>query len=73
MKHPFRWLLGGQAISALGSQVTFMALPLIAVTLLDSNPLHMGILGALDNLPYLLFGLFVGSLVDRRPAPSLCP
>ena len=66
MKHPFRWLLGGQAISALGSQVTFMALPLIAVTLLDSNPLHMGILGALDNLPYLLFGLFVGSLVDRR-------
>ena len=32
MKHPFRWLLGGQAISALGSQVTFMALPLIVAT-----------------------------------------
>lgn len=62
----FRWLLTGQAISAVGSQVTFMALPLIAVTLLHADPMMMGILAALDNLPYLLFGLFVGSLVDRH-------
>lgn len=60
------WLVGGQAISALGSQVTFMALPLIAAVHLHASPGAMGLLGALDNLPYLLFGLAVGALVDRH-------
>lgn len=62
----FHWLLGGQAISAVGGQVTFMALPLIATLTFHASPARMGILSALDNLPYLMFGLFVGTMVDRH-------
>lgn len=58
-------LLFGQAISAVGSQVTFMAIPLIAVLTLGATPAGMGVLGAVDNLPYLLFGLWIGVFVDR--------
>ena len=62
----FGRLFLGQAVSAVGSQVTFLALPITAVFLLRATPGAMGLLGALDNLPYLLFGLGVGVLVDRR-------
>jgi len=57
------WL--GETVSLFGSQVTFLALPLTAVVVLGATPGQMGILGAVDNLPYVLFGLFVGVLVDR--------
>lgn len=62
----FGRLLLGQSVSAVGSQVTFIAVPLIAVTLLGATPGAMGLLGALDNLPYLLLGLWVGVFVDRH-------
>ena len=61
----FGRLFLGQAVSVVGSQVTFLALPIAAVFLLHASPAAMGLLGALDNLPYLLFGLGVGVLVDR--------
>jgi MFS family permease len=59
-------LLGGQAVSAIGSQITFIALPLIAVVSMGAGPGAMGLLGAVDNLPYLLIGLWVGVFVDRH-------
>ena len=59
-------LLGGQAVSAVGSQITFIALPLIAVVSMGAGPGAMGLLGAVDNLPYLLIGLWVGVFVDRH-------
>lgn len=62
----FGQLFAGQAVSAVGSQVTFMALPLIAVLNLRATPGAMGVLGALDNLPYLLLGLWIGGVVDRH-------
>lgn len=58
-------LFVGQSVSAVGSQITFVALPLIAVLSLGATPGAMGLLGAIDNLPYLLIGLWVGVLVDR--------
>lgn len=58
-------LFAGQTISAVGSQVTFIALPLLAVLNFGATPGAMGLLGAIDNLPYLLIGLWVGVLVDR--------
>ncbi|PFG15602.1 putative MFS family arabinose efflux permease [Propionicimonas paludicola] len=61
----FGRLLFGQSVSAVGSQVTFMALPMIAVLSLGATPAAMGLLGAVDNLPYLLIGLWVGVYVDR--------
>jgi predicted MFS family arabinose efflux permease len=61
----FARLWFGQAVSVAGTQVTFLALPMAAVIALHATPAQMGLLGALDNLPYLLFGLGVGLVVDR--------
>jgi len=66
----FMKLWAGQAISLFGSQITFLALPLTAVLVLDATPVQMGILMAVEALPSLLMGLFVGVWVDyyrRRP------
>jgi MFS family permease len=48
-----------------GGQITFLALPLTAALALNASPLEVGILTALEALPYPLFGLFAGVIVDR--------
>lgn len=55
-----------QTISAIGSQVTFLALPLTAVLTVDATPGEMGVLTAMSSLPPLVFGLHAGVAVDRR-------
>lgn len=68
----FLKLWGGQAVSVLGSQITFLALPLTAVLMLGASPLQMGILTAAQTSPSLLVGLFAGAWVDRlRRRPVL--
>ena len=57
------WL--GQTVSALGTQVTMVALPLIAVLTLNVGPLELGILAALETVPYLILSLPAGAVVDR--------
>src|SRR5438034_7978277 len=59
------WL--GQAISAVGSSVTIIALPLTAALTLAATPEQMGILVAAGWLPYLLFALLAGAWSDRLP------
>jgi MFS family permease len=54
-------------ITHFGGQITFLALPLIAALTLDATPFEMGVLTALEALPFPLFGLFAGVLVDRAP------
>jgi MFS family permease len=58
-------LWAGQTISVIGSQITFLALPLTAVLILDATPAQMGFLTAAEGIPSLLVGLFVGVWVDR--------
>ena len=58
-------LWSGQSVSYLGSQVTIVALPLTAAAVLHAGPVQMGILAALNRVPYLIFGLFIGVWVDR--------
>ena len=66
-RHPdFVILWTGQTISLVGSQVTFLALPLTAVLVLNATPAQMGFLTAAGALPSLLVGLFAGVWVDRR-------
>jgi len=48
-----------------GGQITFLALPLTAAVVLNASALEMGVLAAVETLPYPLFGLFAGVLVDR--------
>ncbi|QNA90953.1 MFS transporter [Massilia sp. Dwa41.01b] len=49
-----------------GSQITLLALPICAVLLMHATPSQMGTLAALESLPFLLFGLPSGVLLDRR-------
>src|SRR5256714_7617639 len=48
-------------ITHYGGQITFLALPLTGALLLDATPLEMGVLTALEALPFALFGLFFSS------------
>ncbi|GAA3013224.1 MFS transporter [Actinokineospora diospyrosa] len=67
----FRLLWGGQSLSLIGSQITLVAMPLVAVTLLAASPAQLGVLSALERLPFVLI-LFVGVWVDRvRRRPLL--
>jgi len=54
-------------ITHFGGQITFLALPLTAALLLDATAFEMGVLTALESVPFALFGLFAGVLVDRAP------
>ncbi|MDQ0418691.1 MFS family permease [Croceifilum oryzae] len=59
------WL--GYTISMFGVQITLIALPLVAAISLGATPLQMGILQAVEFLPFLILSLFVGVWVDRKP------
>lgn len=68
----FRWLWAGETVSAAGSAVSIVALPLTAILLLGAGPLEMGVLVALEQVPVPLFGLFAGVWLDRvRRRPVL--
>lgn len=67
MNRRFLILLIAEAISALGSQVTMVALPLTAVIVLHADALDMGLLSGASALPAVVFGLFAGVLIDRLP------
>jgi MFS family permease len=54
-------------ITHFGGQVTLLALPLTAALLLQASAFEMGILTALEGVPFALFGVFAGVLVDRAP------
>ena len=60
------------AISDVGSQITALAVPLIAALTLDATPWQMGLLAAAGSAPILLVGLFAGVWADRvRRRPVL--
>jgi MFS family permease len=61
------WLLwSGHTVSQVGSQITLIVLPLVAVLTLDAGGLQVGLLQAAFTLPYLLLPLPVGVWLDRR-------
>ncbi|MDN0199480.1 MFS transporter [Streptomyces sp. S.PNR 29] len=71
----FRLLWVGETVSGLGNSVTAVALPLIAVVVLDADSTAVGLITAAVWLPWLLVGLPVGAWVDRvrkRPLMIAC-
>ncbi|MDP9483309.1 MAG: MFS transporter [Chloroflexota bacterium] len=54
-------------ISLFGTQVSLVAIPVIAVLLLDAPPYQVALLGTVEFLPFLLFTLPAGAWVDRLP------
>jgi MFS family permease len=68
----FRNLWLATTVSQVGTQVSELAIPFIAVVSLRSTPFEIGVLNALQFLPILLLSLVVGVWVDRwRRRPVL--
>ena len=63
----FRRLWLSMSVSTLGSEVTFLALPLVAILVLKASPVEVAILGAMPFVAFALFGLPAGVWVDRLP------
>ena len=57
-------LWSGQMISSVGTQVSMLAFPLLVLAITHS-PAQAGLIAALRGLPYALFVLPAGALIDR--------
>ncbi|MFJ3876069.1 MFS transporter [Streptomyces sp. NPDC090077] len=68
-RHPlpadFRRLWAADTVSQAGSAVTLLALPLVAIGVLDATALEAGLLVMSEYLAFLLIGLPAGAWVDR--------
>ena len=60
-------LWSAETISQFGTQVTFLALPLIAAQILHVSPFEFGLLTTIEFLPFILLSLPAGVWVDRLP------
>jgi Na+/melibiose symporter-like transporter len=61
----FRLVWAGDTVSVFGMQIVGLAIPLMAVQLLDATPFQMGLLAALEMAAFLLISLPAGAWVDR--------
>ncbi len=64
LNRDFMLLWSGQVVSNVGTQVSTLAFPLLILALTGS-PAQAGFAGALRALPYLIFSLPAGALIDR--------
>jgi MFS family permease len=61
----FRHLWAAETVSQVGTQITMLALPVLAVSMLHATPFEMGVLTALETAAFLVIGLPAGAWVDR--------
>ncbi|MFI6480175.1 MFS transporter [Nonomuraea sp. NPDC050663] len=61
----YRLLWSARTTSITGSEVSRLAIPLTAITLLSASPAQMGVLTAAAFVPTLLLGLHAGAIADR--------
>lgn len=61
----FLLLWSGQTVSQIGSQVTILALPLVAIVVLRATAFEVGLLSAAATSAYLLVALPAGVVADR--------
>ena len=68
----FLKLWTGQTVSVFGSQITNLAVPIVAALTLRVSPFQFGLLATFEFLPFVLVGLPAGVWVDRlRRRPIL--
>jgi MFS family permease len=68
----FLKLWSAESISQFGSQITGLALPLLAVLVLDASAFEVSALFVIEFLPFILFAIPAGVWVDRlRRKPIL--
>lgn len=65
LSRAFRWFWAGETVSGFGTWITFLALQVIVVDHLHAGTVGLGWMNAARWLPYLLFGLILGALIDR--------
>lgn len=65
MNRDFRLLFAAAAVSRLGTSVSYVAIPLVAVTALDASPGGVGLLATLGTIAFLVIGLPAGAWADR--------
>lgn len=61
----FLKLWTAETVSVFGSQISALAIPLIAVVILRVSPFEVALLGTIQFLPFILFTLPAGAWVDR--------
>ena len=61
----FRLFWTAETVSNTGTAIGAVALPLVAVVVLDAGPLGVGVLEAAIWAPWLVVGLIAGAVVDR--------
>jgi MFS family permease len=61
----FLKLWSGQTVSQFGTQISQLALPLVAVLVLDASTFEVAALGTVEFLPFIVFTLPAGVWVDR--------
>jgi hypothetical protein len=61
----FRLLLIGQTTSQFGTQVSAVAIPLLAVQTMHASPFEVGLVSAASTLAFALIGLPAGAWLDR--------
>ncbi|NES27427.1 MFS transporter [Micromonospora terminaliae] len=64
---PFRYVYAANLTDSLGFQVGYLAVPVLAVSVLAATPGQVGLLAALSTAAFLLVGLPAGVWVDRSP------
>ncbi|WP_203915099.1 MFS transporter, partial [Rhizocola hellebori] len=67
----FRLFWIGETTSKLGGSISGVAIPLVAITVLQASTFQVGMLTAASWLPWLLIGLPAGAWVDRLPRRPL--
>jgi MFS family permease len=61
----FRLLWIGDTVSQVGTMITMIAMPFLAVRTLHATPFEVGLLTTFEFLPFLVIGLPAGAWVDR--------
>ncbi|MFF0745364.1 MFS transporter [Streptomyces sp. NPDC004111] len=57
----------GQGVSQFGTQVSMLAIPTLAILVYQATPFQVSVIGAAQVVPFALFALPAGTLVDRWP------
>jgi len=62
----FLKLWAGQSVSMVGVNVTYVALPLLAIYAIDAGAFEVGLITLAETLPYLIVTLWAGAWIDER-------
>lgn len=68
---PYLLYVAGEATSVVGSSVSSVAMPYLAVVELNASTAEVSALAFLTQLPSLLFALHAGAMADRHPKRPL--